>query len=932
MAVLTSRSRLVEALAAVAVSALSGSLGPVGVTAANKLVSLLQEARDRASGERQLRDRVRAAITQWAKSEHIDEEVTDRGLAWAVECVQLAGCQHDLIVRADFDPGKAAGAVLEAVRRRDEYWGTEDEHEVAERAVHATYGALCPELKAEGGVLLAAIRDVRRDLGDRIDQLRDDLLGVAGRRELIKYLEGQIPLWDQSPWLCGRRPSQLERTLEIEDERRRMSPAEALDGVWLLTVLGGPGAGKTWLARRLVREAAEEALGQLRDPRVDPASIELPLFTTVAAWAAQGGVGFEGLIEAALPHDSEERIRKLAVQPGTRVLVVADSLDEGVSVNTARTLLNSLAEVPGRRLVMTSRPEAWRSAVTDLRSKQGTRAGTLTELRYPDDVHAYVTAWFSEEPSTAQHLITQLDRRRELRATATSPLLLTFYCMSTEQQPHQELPQRLRELYDAIIDRLLDGRWATTEEPADRAECRAILRRWAWDGVKDALTPAGLGAWPERITTDDPGNVPRALDHVAPKQEYPRSSCFDRKRVERRFLHRTLWEYVVAEHIATLTPKEAAKALLPHVWFDPDWQVALPMALAAHPSRSKVVERLWCHHSQHPTPAQEIVNSRLEELLLEVAAQTDPADWSKPLRARIHGLRESWAPRHPQLITATAHWTSSNRSVAQTILTTLPKTDPWQVKRLVEALLALNPTKTERTQARHAILTTLPKTTKPWQVQHLVEALLALTPTETERTHIRHTILTTLPKTTKPWQVQELVKALLALTPTETERPQARQTILTTLPTLTNTTDLWQVQPLVGALLALTPTETERTQARQTILTTLNHTTDPRDVKRLVEALLALTPTETERPHTRQTILTTLPNTRPREVNPLIEALLTLTPTKTERPHTRQTILTTLPNTRPWQVQPLIEALLALTPTETERTHTRQTILTTLNH
>lgn len=654
------RSELVDALAAVAVSALSGPLGAIGVSAAGELVKLLRNARGRTSEERELRQQVREAITAWAEGENLDPDVVDRGLAWAIEYVQAAGCQHELIAEADFDPTRAAEAVLTPAKARDEYWGTDPEYGVAERAVHITYSALCPKLKAEGGVVLAAIQASRSEIRGSIDQLREDLLGVANRHELSEYLKNQIRDWDYSPWTQGRKwsqnrkPSQLERTLEIAYEQRTMSPAEALEGVWLLTVLGGPGSGKTWLARRTAREAAETALEQLRDPRVDPASVELPLVTTVAEWVKRHETGFEGLVEAALPHESQEKIRRLVLRPGARVLAVADSLDEGVSVNSARTLLNSLTSSPTRRLVVTSRPEAWHSATAGLRTKQDTRVGTLTELRYPEDVHGYIKAWFTENPPTAQHLIRQLEERRELRATATSPLLLTFYCMLTEQEPEQELPRRRRALYRTIIYMLLAGGWATAEEHVDTAKCRAILQQWAWDGVKDAVTPAGLGVWPETITTNrTPPNVSaameRALDNVAPKQERPRSSLYDHARVKRRFLHRTLWEYLVSEHIATFSATGAAEALLPHIWFAPDWQVALPMAVAAHKKRSKLVERLWAYHTDHPTPTQEVVNDRLEELVLEVAAQTDPKDWNKANPARICSLRESFAPRYPEL-------------------------------------------------------------------------------------------------------------------------------------------------------------------------------------------------------------------------------------------------------------------------------------------
>ena len=767
------RSDLVDALAAVAVSALSEPLGAIGVSVAGELVKLLRKARGRTSEEKELQKQVREAITAWAKGESLDPDVVERGLGWAIEYVQAAGCQNDLIAEADFDPTRAAEAVLTPAKARDGYWGTDPEYGVAERAVHVTYNALCPKLKAEGGVVLAAIQASRNEIRGSIDQLREELLGVADRHELIDYLEKQIPDWDYSPWTQGRewtqdrRPSQLERTLEIADEQRTMSPAEALEGVWLLTVLGGPGSGKTWLARRLAREAAETALEQLRDPRVDPASVELPLFTTVAEWIKRHGTSFEGLVEAALPNKSQEKIRRLVLRPGARVLAVADSLDEGVAVNHARTLLNSLTSSPTRRLVVTSRPEAWHSAASGLRATQDTRVGTLTELRYPKDVHGYIKVWFTENPPTAQHLIRQLEHRRELRATATSPLLLTFYCMLTEQEPDQELPRRRRELYRTIIDMLLAGGWATAEEHVDTDGCRAILQQWAWDAVKEAVTPAGLGVWPETITTNRTtpnvsAAMERALDNVAPKQEHPHSSHYDHKQVERRFLHRTLWEYLVSEHIATFSATKAAKALLPHIWFDPDWHITLPMAIAAHRRRSRLVDRLWAYHSDSPTPAQKMVNKRLEELLLEVAAQTDPEDWNKAGRARIRTLRESFALRHPELIASFALWGDSNREKA--ILAVLLHAAPRRVNYLIDTLLKLDPTDTERTQARHTITKTLTLKTTLREVNYLINALLRLDPTDTERTQARHTITTALNNADSSI-LHELVGLLRRLTP-----------------------------------------------------------------------------------------------------------------------------------------------------------------------
>jgi len=666
---------------------------------------------------------------------------------------------------------------------------------------------------------------------------------------------------------------------------------------------------------------------------VDPASVELPLFTTVAEWIKRHGTGFEGLVEAALPHESQQKIRRLVLRPGSWVLAVADSLDEGVAVNQARRLLNSLTS-SRTRLVMTSRPEAWHSAASGLCATQDTRVGTLTELRYPKDVHGYIKAWFTESPPTAQHLIRQLERRRELRATATSPLLLTFYCMLTEQEPDQELPRRRRELYRTIIDLLLAGGWATTEEPVDTAKCRAILQQWAWDAVKDAVTPAGLGVWPETITTNCTTlnmstATERALDNVTPKQEHPRSGLYDHKQVERRFLHRTLWEYLVSEHLATFSATKAAKALLPHIWFDPDWHVTLPMAIAAHRRRSKLVDRLWAHHTDHPTPAQKVVNDHLEELMLEVAAQTDPKDWDKAGQARIRSLRESFAPQHPELIASSAHWGSPSH--VEAILAELLSSTLWRIPDLVFELSALEINVKERAEARRNILATLAGLNwistaligpSPGWIPTLVHILLSLEPSDEERAEARRNILTTLTNT-YPQEVPDLAFALSALEPNIKERAEARHAILTTL------TKAYpqEIPDLVLALLSLKPNDIERAEARQTILTTLTNTNSDRVIP-LVQVLSTLKPDDAEQAKTRRAILDALPNTTPQTIPDLVCTFSGLKPNDEERTKARQTILTTLTSAEPWEIPNLVPALSALEPTDEERTKARQIILT----
>jgi len=475
-------------------------------------------------------------------------------------------------------------------------------------------------------------------------------------------------------------------------------------------------------------------------------------------------------------------------------------------------------------------------------------------------------------------------------------------------------------------DALAEG-WAKAKDPVDTAKCHAILQQWAWDAVKDAVTPAGLGVWPETITTDrrppDASEaMERALDNVAPKQEHPRSSFYDHKQVERRFLHRTLWDYLVSEHIATtFSAAKAAKALLPHIWFDPEWRVTLPMAIAAHKKRSKLVDRLWAYHTDRPTPAQKVVNDRLEELMLEVAPQTDPKDWNKASQARIRSLRENLAPGRSKLVASSAHWNGPNRSKA--ILAALNCTDPNRIPGLVRALLELEPTDKERAEARRSIIAALPKTDLN-RVPNLASTCSELEPTDKKRTETRQTIPTTLTPA-DVLKIHCLTEALSKLEPSNEERTKARRSIIAALP---NTIPL-AVASLVHVLSALEPNEEEQEKARQTILAALPNTS-PKAIPILLGAFPVLKPDKEEQAKARQTILRKLPNADPREISNLLGTFSTLEPDDEERAEARQTILAALPNTTPGTIPDLVHGLSILEPTNEEQSKARQTILAAL--
>jgi hypothetical protein len=140
--------------------------------------------------------------------------------------------------------------------------------------------------------------------------------GVAGLSEIRIYLRALIDWLNSDPWPQDRRlggpvltPATIERKLRVSATGRRhvLEHEQEVDADDLaaqcsrLVVLGGPGSGKTWLAKRTARLCAEVALDALTAD-AEPNEVELPLYTTCARLsAAPPGAGIlHAVVSSAL--------------------------------------------------------------------------------------------------------------------------------------------------------------------------------------------------------------------------------------------------------------------------------------------------------------------------------------------------------------------------------------------------------------------------------------------------------------------------------------------------------------------------------------------------------------------------------------------------------------------------------------------------------
>jgi hypothetical protein len=824
--------------------------------------------------------------------------------------------------------------------------------------------------------------------------------GPADRGELEVYLATLISWLNADPWPQDTRfagpeltPAAIERKLGIT---RHSGPGEeVLDADDLgrrcsrLVVLGGPGSGKTWLARRTARLCAEAALDALAAGAV-PDEVELPLYTTCARlFAAPPNDGIRRAIVSSalgqLPDLGGSRVtdavRVLFEERNAPTLLVADSLDEASGADDRVRQADTLP--PSWRIVLTSRPASWNHqlAIGDDPTRW---IGILQPLRYPDDVEALIAAWFSGRPAWARELVAQLRDRPALQHAATVPLILAFYCIVSGDQP---LPARRAALYTKVIRRMLTGRWrGSGNHDPDPDACLETLRDWAWSAAaSDPLS--GIGTWPDEFPTprvrrsqDDRA----ALDHLAPPLGPPNA---DTGMTQRSFVHRALREHLVAEHVARrMSAAEAACELLNHLWYDPDWEYAAPAALAMHPHRDQILREMIfgvTGGDQLPGDLSAIDGSwQVRRFLAQVAQESGEGDWSPETAQMIGRARWDLALLHrddlqqvvagewpaatiaivgAQIAMVAGGWrryfrevrefaevvarlavTAEDRAQARQVLLALlaDATDPSAAEWLAAAVAGVDPTSEDRAQARQVLLAMLADTTDPMSAEGLAARVTRLDPTAEDQAQARQVLLAMLADTTSPLAAHGLAAMVTRLDPTAEDQAQARQVLLAMLARTTlarTTTGSWIAQPLAATVTRLDPTVEDRAQARQALLALLARPPDPwiwspaKD-QQLAEAVTRLAVTMEDRAQARQALLTLLANTTVPSTALLLAATITgLDPTAEDRAQARQVLLTLLTRTTKLSAGgELAVAVTRLDPTAEDRTRARQALLTLL--
>ena len=893
---------------------------------------------------------------------------------------QIADCLPSQDGRTADDARMAAEAITRGLLEFAVY---ELEPDIFQKVVLARLQQMTGQTSELDEALLRMHKDLYQRVGEAENLFRQAMdrmpPGSADISEVRIYLQALIDWVNVDPWPQDRRfegpvltPAVIERKLQVTAMGTPDKESLDVDGLakrcGRLIVLGGPGSGKTWLAKRTVRLRAEDAIQALgMGATLD--EVELPLYTTCSHLFKAGGSIREAVISSALNELGDLGGARISAALGVHfaernspTLLVIDSLDEA---HGSDTRLRQADTLPWR-IILTSRPSSWNHQLAIDQQNDSHLVGELQSLRYPGDVEPFIHRWFTQQAKQGEDLAAQIALRPDLQQAATVPLILAFYCIVASKQL---LPDFRHDLYSKVLNRLLTGQWRGSRSGKPNADaCRQALREWAWS-ASAGHPVSGVGMWADDFHAAHmplSGVDDDALNHVVTPIGPP---DVDTGYTVRRFIHRSIREHLVAEHVARLPVDAAVEALLPHLWYDQDWEYSAPAALAMHPCHDQLMRRLICRaarSTQIPLDLSAIDAGRqIQGLLAQVAAESSEADWSPEIAEMIGQARVALA-RSGILIAEAPHWGTSNCQAREVLLGMLAgdtcsrisvrghvsgvvrfavteedkretraallrllasETDGEVAGPLADGVIRLDASSEDKRKAREALLRLLSSQSNDWATADLADVLTRLDVTSEDKLEVREALLMALAGPPRQRAIGRLADLLAQFATTAEDRRQARKALLRLLVGETNS---WVAAgDLAYGLTQLDPTAEDKRKAREVLLKLLANQASSWRSEEVAYMLTQLDPVPEDRRQARDALLRLLADEAEGYRAVVLASLIVQLATTTEEKRQAREALFGLLLDEPdsWATAKLAYAVAALDPTAEDKRQAREALL-----
>ena len=246
----------------------------------------------------------------------------------------------------------------------------------------------------------------------------------------------------------------------------------------------------------------------------------------------------------------------------------------------------------------------------------------------------------------------------------------------------------------------------------------------------------------------------------------------------RRFVHRSIREHLVAEHVAfRMTADEAAGELLNHLWYDPDWEDAAPAALALHPQRDQVLRILCGRVTGSDEPGADLGEAdgswQVRRFLTRTALESAEQAWAPAAAALIGRSRLDVGTSEPGELSriASGDWPASTTSIIESLLPA-PADGPRTMTSfdLAAGAAGLAVSERDRAPVREVLLTMLARPSDPWVAEWATTLLAGLDPPACDRGRAREALLAHFAREQDSWLASQFLRATAALALSAEER------------------------------------------------------------------------------------------------------------------------------------------------------------------
>lgn len=459
-----------------------------------------------------------------------------------------------------------------------------DEGDVLEALFKATFDKMgrlfgLPLLRAKENLdaprIAAAYRSKMREL--------HGYTRILGKHEplLLDNIFTDVYIWEKPEATRNFTVEQLEAIYRAGDRRSnqvRYEGETVFEAKRRLFVLGKPGAGKTTFMRWIAIRAAK---GNLRG---------IPIFITLKELAdAEHSVWEHILYQLNLCGvPNPENFAKTLLNSGDAI-VLFDGLDEVTVVahqqaKVVADIRDFVRKYGKNHYLITCRTA---SLTTEFTEFSYVEVADFT----PQQIETYVKRYFKDQPKKAAGCLLELRQERDhsLQQLASSPLLLSLFCLNYEQSG--AFPAARIDLYEEALEALLK-RWNGTRDlhpnsispygqmnPKRRGllytslAYQNFLRNALFIKTKE-LVPQ-IEAFLEQI----PGISETAVDgaNVLRDMESQHGIIVERAQSIHAFAHLTFQEYYTAKFIADNDPSATLPELMKHST-DPRWREVFLLA------------------------------------------------------------------------------------------------------------------------------------------------------------------------------------------------------------------------------------------------------------------------------------------------------------------------------------------------------------------